>query len=386
MKQSILLASILVLATRSPNAVADETDVIALKEANFQVTNPNSIDWEVMKIEDVFAKKGMKLHLQSEYADSDPPAACNVYIFATPLARNQAKLNPAKLGAMWKDQIESIVENKEYTTQTGGKIGEVDCWEVDVTGTHAMTGGKYRLSWMVFMNGSTLYQYYVHRSADAVDDADLHEELEGLRKSFKFFEIRKLKADPKAKKGEEPGAPTGGSGVNSDKIDPALLERKEVKLNFWKLHLVKPQGLVMTPTDKFDKFEQAGGCVFKAEAIRGQTRMMIRVYAKSLKGGKGVYSLDKLAESKITYFEKTFDKKKRKKPTIDKKWKCKLAKKSFSLSLLGRRTVVEMTDWYFAECKNDRQYQVQIYYTGGTGAVIWKNHIKDFIDNFVPVK
>jgi len=261
----------------------------------------------------------------------------------------------------------------------------VDCYEADLKGTHSIYGGTYRMAYIIFINGSLLYQMYIHRSYDAVDDEDLDAEIKAIRDSFKFYEIKKTKADKNAKD-EGPAAPEGGGGADQADIDPEKLERKEHTINFWKVKLIKPKGMVEVPAEKFDKSEQANSCIFKAEAIKGQTRCMIRAYAKSLKSKSGIYSLDKLAQSSIKSFEKVYKKSARKKPEIDRKWKCKLAKKSFSVKLVGRRTTTEVTWWYLAECKNNRQYRIQIYVTGATGITVWKNPIEDFMKNFEPTK
>ena len=62
-----------------------------------------------------------------------------------------------------------------------------------------------------------------------------------------------------------------------------------------------------------------------------------------------------------------------------------LAKKAPWLKLVGRRTVTETIYWYFAECKNDRLYQIQIYLVGGAEKR-WKPQIDDFLKNFTPVR
>ena len=120
----------------------------------------------------------------------------------------------------------------------------------------------------------------------------------------------------------------------------------------------------------------------------GQTFCLIRLYAKSTVSGQRVFTVQQLAKRYIEVFEKTYKKNRRLKPEIDKRWRLwPLTKKALSLKLTGRRAVPEITWWYLADCTNGRQYQVQIYLTGGaTAERTWKNQIQDFLKNFKPFK
>ena len=64
----------------------------------------------------------------------------------------------------------------------------------------------------------------------------------------------------------------------------------------------------------------------------------------------------------------------------------RLTKDGMSLKLVGRRSTTEVTYWYMADCKNDRQYQIQIYMTGGTAEKLWKNQIDAFMKSFEPLR
>jgi hypothetical protein len=373
-----------------PQAFAEDEGIVSNKKLNFEIrTPPDSIDWEVVEIGEANAKQGCKAHLNTSWADSDPPAAADVYVWVKKLSKEDARMGIDFVHKRWR-ALEAVVENPRNRTEEKVKWGGVDSWAVDVTGNHATYGGVYRLQYVVGMNGNFLYAMTIYRSYDAVDDEDIDEELQQIRDSFKFYEIRKVTADKRApaKAGEDvPDA--GGEGVapSEEKIPPEKLVRRELKEEFWKFDMVKPEGLLMVPSGKLSDNERQLGVVKKMERRKGQTYCQIRIYAKSLKSGQKIYTIKQLAESRIKAFEKTYKKTMRKKPAIDKKWRIKkMSDKSMAIKLIGRRAVPEITWWYFADCKNGRQYQLQIYVTGGTGEKDWAPQLKDFMEGFKPFK
>jgi hypothetical protein len=229
--------------------------------------------------------------------------------------------------------------------------------------------------------GKFLYIFYVVRTYKAVGDAGLEEEIGKIRDSFKFLRIEVVKADPKAKGGDTPVGPAGAEEKKGP--DPALLVREEKEDNYWKLKYVKPEGLLGIPPEKFDEFENANHVIAKFTRQADQTNIMIRVYAQNEKTQK--YTIEQLAENYVKYFNQTYNEKSRKEPEIDKDYKkFPLSKEGIKMKLTGRRTVPEVKYWYLAQCKNGRQYQIEIYVTGGEGEQIWKNQIDEFMKHFKP--
>ena len=75
-------------------------------------------------------------------------------------------------------------------------------------------------------------------------------------------------------------------------------------------------------------------------------------------------------------------------PKIDKKYakKFPMAKKAIRIDLTGRRNVTIKRTWILANCKNDRQYQIEIYLTGTQGTKVFGKTIEKFLKDFKPVK
>ncbi len=63
------------------------------------------------------------------------------------------------------------------------------------------------------------------------------------------------------------------------------------------------------------------------------------------------------------------------------RWKPPLAKKVLQFVIVGKRTVAETRRFHVMDCRNDRQYEVEIYATGN-----WDHEIGEFLENFRPVK
>lgn len=378
--------ALILIALFARHALA-EGGVVDVKDRNFEIrTPPDSIDWDIVEVTEEEKKRDVQAHLFTEWADSDPPARADVYVMARLMNRDLAKWKLENIAARWKDSMEAHLENPRNRKEGPGKLGGVDCWAVDVTGNHVTLGGVYRRHYWFAKNGKYLYIIYCDRSYDAVDDEDLDEELKEIIGSFKFHEIVKIESDRKGKDAppEVAGGESGGSKV--DKIDPARLEREEINDSFWRFKCIKPEGMLRVPTEKFDPSEKANGCKLKFERRKDQSLCMIRVYVASLKSGKG-YTVQQLADSRLKYYEKKFKKNMRQPPKIDKHWKLgKITKEGLSLKLVGRRTTTEIEYWYLADCKNERQYQLQIYLTGGTAERLWKNQVTTFMKSFEPLK
>jgi hypothetical protein len=58
-----------------------------------------------------------------------------------------------------------------------------------------------------------------------------------------------------------------------------------------------------------------------------------------------------------------------------------MAERAILLELVGRKATVWTTRWILAQCRNDRQYQIEIVFTGD-----WEATIRELLDGFRPVK
>jgi hypothetical protein len=381
------IALLVYIALFAGRAVAED-GVVDVKDYNFQIsTPPDSIDWEIVEITEEEKKRGLRAHLLTEWADSDPPARADVWVMTWLMNRQLAKLAIENVAAKWKDSMEAHVENARDRKESKETLGGIEGYAVDVTGNHATFGGICRRQYWFVKNGKYLYVIFCDRSYDAVDDEDLDDELKEILGSFKFHEVVKVEGD---RKGDDAPPEVGGGeasgGSKENKIDPERLKREEIEDKFWKYKCIKPDGLVRVPAEKFDPSEKANGCKLKFEHRKEQSLCMIRVYVASLKSGQ-VYSVERLADSRIKYYEKKFKKNMRQPPKIDKRWKLgPLTKDAVSVKLVGRRATTEIEYWYIADCKNDRQYQIQIYMTGTTAERLWKNQVDAFMKSFEPLR
>jgi hypothetical protein len=226
---------------------------------------------------------------------------------------------------------------------------------------------------------------HVYRCHKAVDDTGLEEEIGKIRDSFKFLKIEEVKADPKAKKGDGPGGPAGaGAGSGKDQgPDPALLTREEIKNDFWRIKFVKPEGLLSTPSDKLEDADIKNHVIAKFNRTAEQNSILIRVYAQSEKSQQ--FTIEQLAERYLQSFKQTFNEKSRLPEEIDKDFKkFPMAKDAIRMKLMGRRTTPETIYWYLAQCKNGRQYQIEIRLWGGEAEKFFKNQVDEFMKSFKP--
>ncbi len=353
------------------------------KNLNFEISLPKGIDWEWIKLSEQDKKQGCVVQLATIWAAAEPPSRSDVHVFVTKLSKEFAKKSAENIAKLWGEtSFENSIQNPRNRKAEAIKLGSVDAWSNDVIGNNAADGSVWRLRYIVAKNGNYVYTIMIGRNGKLVDDEDLDEELATIVKSFKFGEIRKSKAHKKG--GRKGGAPpAGGAGGGGKNVDPAKVKREEIELDFWRLKCVKPQGMLRLDGKTFDESEKFYNLILKFQASKPQSTISIRVFAKSLKS-KGGFSIDKLVESRIKLFKKTYEKNKRQ-PPEQKKWKkVKGTKKGVYLHLLGRRKVTEVDRLYFLDHKNNRQYTIQIYCSGGTGDKAWKNEIKDFLDHFKP--
>ena len=376
-----MLRSLLVCLLLVPFAVADdEKNVFKSEEHNFEIRSPKySVDWSFKEISEDDKKRGICAHLHTAFADSDPVAEANIYIRALPLSRKDARRSLEKIVKHWAPAMEGHLANPRDRKESEGKFGEVDCYKVDVKGDHL--AGIHQRTWYLAKNGKRIYLIEIDRSYRAVGDEDLDDEIKEIMGSFKFLKVIKVEADRKGGKDGVPdvgGAAGGGSG-GKEIIDPELLKKETFKEPFWKFTCVKPKGLLkkkLTDADKKRDVKYFFG------HDKQSCRLQIRIYAQTEKAKK--WTIDQLLEHKLGYWEK--EAKVSKDPEINKKYKFPMAKKAIRLDLTGRSTRTIRRTYVLMDCKNDRQYQLEIYLSGTAGKKVWGKTIDAFLKGFKPIK
>jgi hypothetical protein len=352
------------------------------EEANFTIALP-SIDWKFEEVGKDASRAYVKAHLSTEYADSDPPARADVQVWVVPLSKDFAAATPKMLAEKWKDNVEATLTNTRDLVEGEGTLGGAKCWSRSIKG-EAMAGVGH-VSWDLALMGKNAYVLYVSRTYQAVDDEDLAAEIAKVKASFKFLREEKVAADKDAPKqgGAAPG-PAGAGGGAKVEVDPALLQREELEETHWRLKYVKPQGMLKADPLKFEEGDRNLGMIANLSASGEQTGLTIRVYAATEATQK--YTLDQLLETRLKWFQDRYpDEKKRLPPEINKNYKkFPMVDEGYYAKLVGRRVQPETTCWYLLQCKNDRQYQVEIYLVGATAEQIYKQQIEDFLKGFKP--
>jgi hypothetical protein len=374
MRTTVLLLLFAVTAAALP----DESKTVKDEKLNFEISLPkDSIDWKIEEIDEARRKQGEAALLSTEFADSDPLASCQVHVMVIPLAKTMARTPLSKIQDKWKEHFESHLANPRDRKETAGKFGEVEYSRVDVKGDYL--AGIHQRTWFVSKNGSFLYIIYIDRNYQAVGDELLAEEVQEIIGSFKFLRIEKVKADRKAKD-KGPGDVGGGAGA-SKKVDPELVKMERFKEPFWRFHTTKPEGLMVR---KLTDAEKKLGIKYFFERDKNQSRLWIRIYAQTDKAKN--WTIEQLMDHKLGYWKKEV--KVTKDPKIDKKYakKFPMAKKAIRIDLTGRRNVTIKRTWILANCKNDRQYQIEIYLTGTQGTKVFGKTIEKFLKDFKPVK
>jgi hypothetical protein len=375
------LRALLLAALLAPGASADDKS-IRDETSNFEMAIPpdKAGDWDRVALDD--KQKGLKAHFRTEFTDTEPLATAEVQVILSPLKKDHATRSLEAIATQWSSAMEGAVTNPRDVTEGKTTLGGPEAYFRDVKGDLAADGGPVHVTWHITRNGKFLYVFYVVRRYKAVGDESLEAEIARIRDSFKFLKIEEVKADPKAKGDGGPVGPAGAGEVKGP--DPELLVRAERKIDHWRVKYVKPEGLVETAPDKFDESEVANHMIAKFTRTGDQTYILIRIYAQLEKTQK--YTIEQLAENCVKNFKQKYNEKNRKEPEIEKDYKkFPLAKDAISMKLIGRRTVPEITLWYIAQCKNDRQYQLEIYMTGAEGEKIWKNQVEDFMKGFKPL-
>jgi hypothetical protein len=370
-------AALLLLLASGLWALPDEKGVVKSEEFNFEIRTPeDSVDWEVKEI-DQEKDPTRKAHFRTEFADSDPPTYADVVVSVMPMAAENLRLGLDKIARKWEEAMEGFLDHKRDRTTKAGKLGGQDSWVVDVKGDFG--SGIHQRTWLVAKMGKFMYVIHVDRNFKAIGDEVLEEEIQAILGSFKFLRIEKLEKHKDAKKEDAPGEAGPGSKLVKKKVDPELLKKEKFNEPFWRFKMVKPEGLVKLKVDEQDA-KQDIKYLFRHD--KDNSRLQIRIYAQTEKAKK--WTVDQLLDYKIEYFQKEV--KVAKDPKIDKKYKFPLAKKAIRIELVGRSTTTIRRIWILAQCKNDRQYQIEIYLTGANGPQVWDKTIKAFLKGFKPFK
>lgn len=344
------------------------------EKLNFSLSAPASDAWTPAEVDPAGE---VKVHLRTEFADSDPTAYGEVRLLVRPLAKSQVKLGNDKIAAQWKDALEGHLENPRERTEKEFTVGGKPGWKVDLKGDWGP--GTHHRSYILCKNGSNLYLFVIDRTYKAIGDEDVEKEISEILDSFKFLREEKIEASKQGGSEEAPEGIGGGKKPEEAKIDPKLLEREEIDGgDFWRFRCVKPAGFL---SDALSDADKTAGVKYRFSARKDSSALTIYVYIDSLESRK--YTIDQLSESAIKNFKAT--RKDPKEPVVDKKFKVKLAKDAFKVEMVGRRASVEKETWIFAECENERQYRIQMLSIGGADKKLQKE-IEEFLKSFEPYK
>jgi hypothetical protein len=385
MRGSRLAALLLAAIPGAPGAaVAADEATLRDEASNFEISLPpdKAGDWDRIEHKD---RKDIKAHFRTVFADSEPLASAEVQVIVFPLNRDLAANRLDTIANRWSSSMEGCLANPRDLKEDKATLGGQEAYCRDVKGDLVADSGMGHVTWHLTRMGRNLYVVHVVRTNRAVGDTGLEEEIGKIRDSFKFLKIEEVKADPKAKKGEGPGGPAGaGASKGKEGPDPEQLARAEMKLDYWRLKFVKPEGLLNTPPEKFDESEVRNHCVAKFNRTIEQSSILVRVYAQLEKNQQ--FTIEQLADRTLQSFKQTFNEKSRLPEEIEKDYKkFPLSKDAIRLKLVGRRTTPEIMMWYFAQCKNDRQYQIEIHFWGGEAEKTFKNQLDEFMKSFKPV-
>ncbi len=322
----------------------------------FELTLPEGDDWEARKPDG----ESTKAFYETEFADSNPTAIAQVRVMTYALGGELLEKSLDAIAREWAPIVESEFKEPKSVREGAARLGDRDAWSRDVRTDTA------RLTWHLARAGKVLFVFHVIRTNKACDDQDLEEEIAAMRATFRF--LVKEEADA-------PGPPK--PPLDLEKGEP----RKTIAFDHWRFACVKPEGLVNVPPERFSDVERKGGVVARFERKDGQSLIMVRIYAQSKSAQR--LTLDQLAEQKLKRFEETYEKGKRHPPKRDDAYKFPMAERAILLDLVGRKTTTQTTRWILAQCRNDRQYQIEIFVTGGDENR-WSSEIRDLLDGFRP--
>lgn len=330
-------------------AVADEPE-----PRDFEVVPPTD-EWSVLPPD----RDDVQAYLKTEFADSNPKAIAEVRVMVVKATGTLASKGLDAIASEWATTIESDLGKPLNLAEGKATLGGEEAWFRDL---------KYEaahLTWYLARRGKSLYVLHVFRTNRAVGDATLEEQIARIRDSFAF------------RRTVEEGPP------KPPPIEDEALARTVMRFDHWRLECTKPEGLVNVAPEKFDEAERRNSVVAKFERTDGQTRIVVRIYAQSKSAQTS--TIEELAARKVKLFEGRYDKAHRKPPERDEAWKPPLAEKAIVLKLTGQRTTLEITRWYLAQCRNDRQYQIEIY-VAGAGEDRWSAQIGELVQGFRPLR
>jgi len=317
---------------------------------NFEISLPRELDWEQGA---VASEPTCKAHFRTYFKDARTPSEASVMLLVAP-ARPKESLKEA--AERLRAGLERAVTKTTSRRTTGGKLHGEPCIVVDVVGEGAPT--HFHLTWRVARRGERLYVLFACRTNQAIGDPGVEKEITKIVGTFRF--LRAAEAPPAKPPPPAPAAP---------------VPRKAYRLSHWRLECVKPAGLREVAPEELDK---ANDVILRFEGQAEQSRCLVRIYARLRSSSRRV-ATDKLARQKIERFEK---KHAQRMEPVTARWKPPLARKGVRLELTARKLTPEVTRWYLADCRNARQYEIEIITTGQA----WEAHVTELLAGFKPCR
>ena len=140
MSPRVLFLPLLLLLGVAPAGLAGTDEGTVRSEAlNFEISMPDSIDWERGPQPD---NQAVKVLFQTEYADSDPPAVCEVQLLVIPLTKDQVHMKIENLARQWSESMEGAVTNPRELREEPDKLGGQDAFMRDVKGDYILFMGS----------------------------------------------------------------------------------------------------------------------------------------------------------------------------------------------------------------------------------------------------
>ncbi|MFQ5844351.1 MAG: hypothetical protein ACE5JG_05105 [Planctomycetota bacterium] len=352
----------------------DEGEVLSNEELNFSMRTPND-DWVIMPGD---PERQNYAYFLTEYAvdPSELEARGELRLQVLPLPRKWLKRSLASFAMEWKDVYEGHLANPRDRKETSGTLGGQESLTIDVTGDWG--AGEGRRTYTLCKYGQHLYILMADRTFKAVRDEDLAEELDTIRKSFRF--LREIK--PGAAKGAKavtplvPGAEGDTPKPGSKEVDPALLKRKEIDGGFWRFKCVKPAGFLQQTVSAQEATQHKLKFAWVYHA-KGGAQILIRLFADSTKSKQ--QTIKQWAKSIEKQFVQGY--KDHQPAEVDDKFKMARAKDAIRLILVGRKGQVVHFEWLLIEGRNDRQYRIMIMSTASAHRT-FKRQIDEFRSSF----
>jgi len=336
-----LLVSVTLAAPESGRTVRDEA-------LNFEFSLPKELDWERRAVK---PRSHWKAHFETYDVAAQTVWKADVQLL---VRRSKPKTRLKEEAKGLRSTLEKAVTKTSSRRTSDSKLDGEPCIVVDVVGEGAAT--RLHLTWRIARRGPWIYVLFARRTNGAIGDAVLEKEIARIVGTFRF--LRPVAAPPAEPPPAEPGAPA---------------PRKAYRLAHWRLECVKPAGLREVPPEDLDK---ANGVILRFEGQAEQSNCLVRIYARRHTSSRRG-ALDKLARSKIERFEKNHAK--RREP-VTARWKPPLARRGLRLELIALRLTPQVTLWYLADCRNERQYEIEIITTGQA----WEAHIAELLAEFRP--